>query len=114
MFIMVVVYYYLRFVLYKNIFFFFYLRKKNYILCFFFFQAEDGIRDLYETGVQTCALPIFAELQPQRVGRSRVDGFEGFVGLLQEVRAERRVGLLAVPGASARPAQAGHDRDQSV
>src|SRR5690349_23414625 len=27
-------------------------------LFFFFFQAEDGIRDLYETGVQTCALPI--------------------------------------------------------
>src|SRR5204862_1368703 len=26
---------------------------------FFFFQAEDGIRDLYVTGVQTCALPIF-------------------------------------------------------
>src|SRR6266496_3310345 len=24
---------------------------------FFFFQAEDGIRDLYVTGVQTCALP---------------------------------------------------------
>src|SRR6267378_4900999 len=23
-----------------------------------FFQAEDGIRDLYVTGVQTCALPI--------------------------------------------------------
>src|SRR5690349_10483802 len=29
-------------------------------LCCFFFQAEDGIRDLYVTGVQTCALPIFA------------------------------------------------------
>src|SRR2546430_12608074 len=31
-------------------------------LCFsfiFFFQAEDGIRDLTVTGVQTCALPIF-------------------------------------------------------
>src|SRR5690349_7106772 len=27
-------------------------------LFFFFFQAEDGIRDLYVTGVQTCALPI--------------------------------------------------------
>src|SRR3989440_9603618 len=27
-------------------------------LCFFFFQAEDGIRDLIVTGVQTCALPI--------------------------------------------------------
>src|SRR3712207_7508044 len=30
---------------------------------FFFFQAEDGIRDIGVTGVQTCALPIFAEAQ---------------------------------------------------
>src|SRR5256884_5469248 len=31
------------------------------ILCTvsFFFQAEDGIRDVAVTGVQTCALPIF-------------------------------------------------------
>src|SRR5206468_5729428 len=28
------------------------------IRLFFFFQAEDGIRDLIVTGVQTCALPI--------------------------------------------------------
>src|SRR5688572_32534634 len=28
------------------------------IFIFFFFQAEDGIRDLTVTGVQTCALPI--------------------------------------------------------
>src|SRR5688500_356367 len=27
---------------------------------FFFFQADDGIRDYKVTGVQTCALPIFA------------------------------------------------------
>src|SRR2546428_2607140 len=27
-------------------------------MVFFFFQAEDGIRDLIVTGVQTCALPI--------------------------------------------------------
>src|SRR2546429_2074380 len=27
-------------------------------LHFFFFQAEDGIRDVAVTGVQTCALPI--------------------------------------------------------
>src|SRR5690349_4329883 len=27
----------------------------------FFFQAEDGIRDLYVTGVQTCALPILSQ-----------------------------------------------------
>src|SRR5206468_8970810 len=26
----------------------------------FFFQAEDGIRDLIVTGVQTCALPIWS------------------------------------------------------
>src|SRR5206468_9250570 len=28
------------------------------VVFFFFFQAEDGIRDLIVTGVQTCALPI--------------------------------------------------------
>src|SRR3712207_4388420 len=31
------------------------------VLCFFFFQAEDGIRDIGVTGVQTCALPISGE-----------------------------------------------------
>src|SRR5256885_16112610 len=30
------------------------------MLIFFFFQAEDGIRDYKVTGVQTCALPIYA------------------------------------------------------
>src|SRR5205085_3694984 len=30
---------------------------------FFFFQAEDGIRDLTVTGVQTCALPILLRFQ---------------------------------------------------
>src|SRR3712207_6888596 len=29
----------------------------------FFFQAEDGIRDIGVTGVQTCALPISAPSQ---------------------------------------------------
>src|SRR3989449_4560484 len=28
-------------------------------MTFFFFQAEDGIRDVAVTGVQTCALPIY-------------------------------------------------------
>src|SRR5690349_24304881 len=31
----------------------------------FFFQAEDGIRDLYVTGVQTCALPISRRPAPR-------------------------------------------------
>src|SRR3712207_6911722 len=30
----------------------------SYTVFFFFFQAEDGIRDIGVTGVQTCALPI--------------------------------------------------------
>ena len=29
-----------------------------FCVVFFFFQAEDGIRDVAVTGVQTCALPI--------------------------------------------------------
>src|SRR6266496_2342973 len=43
--------------------------------CFFFFfvfQAEDGIRDLYVTGVQTCALPILLVMMDQN-GRGKGD-----------------------------------------
>src|SRR5258708_10676779 len=38
----------------------------------FFFQAEDGIRDDMVTGVQTCALPIFADppADPKRSGNA--------------------------------------------
>src|SRR3712207_7329974 len=35
-------------------------------LCFFF-QAEDGIRDIGVTGVQTCALPIWIKMVGRRV-----------------------------------------------
>src|SRR5438270_8727883 len=41
-----------------------------YLIIFFFFQAEDGIRDLTVTGVQTCALPI---CRPQPRQRLRLD-----------------------------------------
>src|SRR3989449_4827479 len=45
---------------------------------FFFFQAEDGIRDVAVTGVQTCALPISGdrELYPA-VGQIDGHGGEG-------------------------------------
>src|SRR3712207_4667165 len=33
--------------------------ESGVIIDFFFFQAEDGIRDIGVTGVQTCALPIY-------------------------------------------------------
>src|SRR2546430_5490788 len=35
---------------------------------YFFFQAEDGIRDLTVTGVQTCALPILRKTRDQSAG----------------------------------------------
>src|SRR2546427_6732700 len=38
----------------------------------FFFQAEDGIRDLTVTGVQTCALPIFDSPRRHEPGGRRV------------------------------------------
>src|SRR6266436_2079251 len=41
------------------------------MFCFFFFQAEDGIRDVAVTGVQTCALPICPEREPFRSWKNR-------------------------------------------
>src|SRR2546430_394709 len=45
--------------------FYFFLIDKIILLFFFFFQAEDGIRDLTVTGVQTCALPISGVFIPR-------------------------------------------------
>src|SRR5256884_2735412 len=50
--------------------------KMAFIYYYFFFQAEDGIRDVAVTGVQTCALPISPETSDKlhslkKVGRSR-------------------------------------------
>src|SRR5690349_25068824 len=47
------------------------LPNLRYNFAFFFFQAEDGIRDLYVTGVQTCALPISMRLARVWKQRSR-------------------------------------------
>src|SRR2546421_2047743 len=47
-------------------FFSFYFVVIVLFLFFFFFQAEDGIRDLIVTGVQTCALPISYSSVPRR------------------------------------------------
>src|SRR5690349_22784219 len=41
-----------------NVFYFLFFLVLYVFFFFFFFQADDGIRDLYVTGVQTCALPI--------------------------------------------------------
>src|SRR6266478_9290259 len=63
-----------------------------YIFFFFFFQAEDGIRDLTVTGVQTCALPISPmqrEAMPWAVARR---GRPLRVRLRSGRSEERRVG----------------------
>src|SRR5256886_7694137 len=70
--------------------------------CFFFFQAEDGIRDLTVTGVQTCALPICRQAHRNLAqrgnngGESRAaPGFDALVGqadLLRGATPWRRVG----------------------
>src|SRR2546430_17669121 len=66
--------------------------------CLFFFQAEDGIRDLTVTGVQTCALPIFlgsfggSHGQRHRLGK-RIGLGGSDCALRNEARSEeRRVG----------------------
>src|SRR3712207_7169900 len=46
------------------LYFIFSARMIEHLLFFFFFQAEDGIRDIGVTGVQTCALPIFRQMRP--------------------------------------------------
>src|SRR5215217_749153 len=59
---------------------------------FFFFQAEDGIRDMGVTGVQTCALPIWAPT-PTRGRSSRTSGATRSV---PEVRVDPLTGLRAI------------------
>src|SRR2546430_12746067 len=60
-------------------------------LCFFF-QAEDGIRDLTVTGVQTCALPIY-----EQGNRSEMEGARRAEGpALAEAHRDRRQPLRAV------------------
>src|SRR5256886_16690106 len=76
---------------------------------FFFFQAEDGIRDLTVTGVQTCALPIFRSARgffevgtrpKSDVARAEVDVANAKVDLIRARNAERlaRVALATAMG----------------
>src|SRR5690348_17485680 len=60
------------------------------LVSFFFFQAEDGIRDGRVTGVQTCALPIWAEK------KQILDEFVELAGFhrkhaIRVLRSERRL-----------------------
>src|SRR2546429_5269256 len=54
------------------------------LIVVFFFQAEDGIRDVAVTGVQTCALPISAFAIVLYVARRRAS----YEDLDQRIRSE--------------------------
>src|SRR3989440_8594137 len=68
----------------------------SYKFFFFFFQAEDGIRDLIVTGVQTCALPIFLLLRKSQQPRILEFTNPGLLGLSkQEDLAQNTQAVLA-------------------
>src|SRR2546430_17722138 len=71
----------------------------------FFFQAEDGIRDLTVTGVQTCALPI-AIMGPNGSGKSTLAqvlaGHPAYVVTAGQVLYEGNDLLAMAPEARAR------------
>src|SRR5688572_31211187 len=65
----------------------------HYFFFFFFFQAEDGIRDLTVTGVQTCALPICSPLDGRPSippGSARPTAEQARVTVMRERAAGRR------------------------
>src|SRR3989449_3817276 len=69
--------------------------RLSYLFFFFFFQAEDGIRDVAVTGVQTCALPISAARDDREVdlGQAELRVLRGDPEIARERRSEeRRVG----------------------
>src|SRR2546430_9711190 len=64
-------------------------------LVFFFFQAEDGIRDLTVTGVQTCALPISS--RARSCGSRRSAGSVSWVDGRRSTRGVLPVELPQLP-----------------
>src|SRR2546430_7288373 len=64
---------------------------------FFFFQAEDGIRDLTVTGVQTCALPISAAQEVELAKRIEAGVFaQHMLETSEKLSLARRAELQAL------------------
>src|SRR3712207_8546425 len=61
---------------------------------FFFFQAEDGIRDIGVTGVQTCALPIFGPSREHPFGTTD-QGSDIFAQVVLGARSSLLLGAAA-------------------
>src|SRR3712207_7579802 len=58
------------------------------LIIFFFFQAEDGIRDIGVTGVQTCALPIYPARRVDTYGVAPDEGRQVRLELREPVRTD--------------------------
>jgi len=74
----------------------------------------EGLTLLGELGVKDDVEEDIAEFLPKRLVIALVNGFEKFVDLLQNHRPKSPMGLLAIPRAALRTAQAGHDFGQSA
>src|SRR6266567_5864174 len=68
-----------------------------FIFFFFFFQAEDGIRYLTVTGVQTCALPISPakRIEDGRIGGERLEADRA--EMHREIARGNGAGIIADP-----------------
>src|SRR5699024_5864468 len=74
-----------------------YIATNSAYTIFFFFQAEDGIRDRNVTGVQTCALPIYAD--PSGLGQQLADGGAGDADLVGDLGLPQPVEVVRGGGA---------------
>src|SRR2546427_865881 len=71
--------------------------RRAWFAFFFFFQAEDGIRDLTVTGVQTCALPISVQPLPRALGSENI--FDRIRAVASR-QTNRQIGKIAIAGAA--------------
>src|SRR5690606_40867335 len=74
----------------------------------FFFQAEDGIRDFHVTGVQTCALPIYSEMEAMFARMRALVGGGGRAAMVVPghgtvTRILERLSEAEVPATAAQP-----------
>src|SRR2546422_7912031 len=63
---------------------------------FFFFQAEDGIRDVAVTGVQTCALPICRVSWVSPIARALLRAREGDAVTLSTPAGDERLEVFEI------------------
>jgi len=64
---------------------------------FFFFQAEDGIRDVAVTGVQTCALPISPEPPSDELSAEEKEAIAKEQAAVERRRKGRKSTILTSP-----------------